>query len=159
MAFAICSQRQELPTPLTPSMPLRLPALQEQIPDLPMTPPDPDEDATTSARPDSSAIKLALHVISTERAALSNLECLYQNELGARANLARAISHISKCCGGGGKLIISGVGKSGRIGEKLVSTFISLGIHSTFLHPTEALHGDLGVIKPVSSWLRSPGPQ
>lgn len=44
----------------------------------------------------------------------------------------------------GGSLIISGVGKSGLIGTKIASTFSSLGLPSFFLHPTEAMHGDLG---------------
>ena len=44
----------------------------------------------------------------------------------------------------GGNLIISGVGKSGHIGTKIAATFSSLGLPSFFLHPTEAMHGDLG---------------
>lgn len=44
----------------------------------------------------------------------------------------------------GGNLILSGVGKSGLIGMKISSTFSSLGLPSFFLHPTEAMHGDLG---------------
>ena len=44
----------------------------------------------------------------------------------------------------GGSLIFCGVGKSGHIATKLSSTFTSLGCSSFFLHPTEALHGDLG---------------
>lgn len=43
-----------------------------------------------------------------------------------------------------GQLVFCGVGKSGLVGEKLASTFSSLGLPSIFLHPTEALHGDLG---------------
>ncbi|MFG1501030.1 KpsF/GutQ family sugar-phosphate isomerase [Halobacteriovorax sp. XZX-3] len=43
-----------------------------------------------------------------------------------------------------GQMVLCGVGKSGLIGEKLSSTFSSLGLRSIFLHPTEALHGDLG---------------
>jgi len=45
-----------------------------------------------------------------------------------------------------GKLIITGVGKSGLIGAKMAATFASTGTPSFFLHPTEALHGDLGMI-------------
>jgi arabinose-5-phosphate isomerase len=45
-----------------------------------------------------------------------------------------------------GKVIISGVGKSGHIGKKISSTMSSIGIASFFLHPTEASHGDLGMI-------------
>ncbi|WP_127718078.1 SIS domain-containing protein [Halobacteriovorax sp. HLS] len=44
----------------------------------------------------------------------------------------------------GGDLVFCGVGKSGLIGLKLAATFSSLGLRSFFLHPTEALHGDLG---------------
>jgi arabinose-5-phosphate isomerase len=47
----------------------------------------------------------------------------------------------------GGNFIFCGVGKSGFIGQKLASTFCSLGLPSFFLHPTEALHGDLGRVR------------
>lgn len=45
-----------------------------------------------------------------------------------------------------GKLIVTGVGKSGLVGRKIASTFSSTGTPSLFLHPTESSHGDLGVI-------------
>ena len=45
-----------------------------------------------------------------------------------------------------GKLIITGVGKSGLVGAKMAASFASTGTSSFFLHPTEALHGDLGMI-------------
>ena len=45
-----------------------------------------------------------------------------------------------------GKLIITGVGKSGLIGSKIAATLASTGTPSFFIHPTEALHGDLGMI-------------
>lgn len=44
----------------------------------------------------------------------------------------------------GGSLVITGVGKSGLIAQKIASTFSSLGLPSFFLHPIEAMHGDLG---------------
>jgi arabinose-5-phosphate isomerase len=44
-----------------------------------------------------------------------------------------------------GKVIVSGVGKSGHVGRKLTATFQSTGTPAVFLHPTEAAHGDLGV--------------
>ncbi len=55
----------------------------------------------------------------------------------------RVVDMILKCKG---KLIITGVGKSGLIGAKMAATFASTGTPSFFLHPTEALHGDLGMI-------------
>ena len=45
-----------------------------------------------------------------------------------------------------GKVIITGMGKPGHIGEKLAATFSSLGTPSFFLHPAEAMHGDLGMV-------------
>ena len=56
---------------------------------------------------------------------------------------SEAVKVILKC---EGKLIITGVGKSGLIGAKMAATFASTGTPSFFLHPTEALHGDLGMI-------------
>ncbi len=45
------------------------------------------------------------------------------------------------------KVIVSGVGKSGIIGRKISATFSSIGISSVFLHPVEALHGDIGMVQ------------
>lgn len=45
-----------------------------------------------------------------------------------------------------GRIVFMGVGKSGHIGEKLAATFASLGIPSFFVHSTESMHGDLGMI-------------
>ncbi len=55
----------------------------------------------------------------------------------------KAVKIILDCKG---KLVVSGVGKSGLIGAKMAATFASTGTPSFFLHPTEALHGDLGMI-------------
>ena len=52
-----------------------------------------------------------------------------------------------------GKLIITGVGKSGLIGSKIAATLASTGTPSFFIHPTEALHGDLGMITKLDSVL------
>jgi len=57
----------------------------------------------------------------------------------------KAVEIILSCQG---KLVITGVGKSGLIGAKMAATFASTGTPSFFLHPTEALHGDLGMISP-----------
>lgn len=57
--------------------------------------------------------------------------------------ISSAVEIILSCKG---KLIVTGVGKSGLIGAKIAATFASTGTPSFFLHPTEALHGDLGMI-------------
>ncbi|OXM86528.1 KpsF/GutQ family sugar-phosphate isomerase [Paenibacillus rigui] len=46
-----------------------------------------------------------------------------------------------------GKIVFSGVGKSGHIAKKISATMSSIGVESTFLHPAEALHGDFGTVK------------
>lgn len=47
----------------------------------------------------------------------------------------------------GGKIVVSGVGKSGHIGQKISATLASTGSPSVFMHPVEALHGDLGILQ------------
>ena len=59
------------------------------------------------------------------------------------SEIERAVSLILACKG---KVIVTGVGKSGHIGVKIAATLASTGTPSFFVHPTEALHGDLGMI-------------
>lgn len=49
---------------------------------------------------------------------------------------------------GGGKLVVSGLGKNVPIGEKFVGTLLSLGLEANFLHTNSAVHGDLGMVRP-----------
>ncbi len=53
---------------------------------------------------------------------------------------------VNAICSSNGRVIISGIGKSGLIGKKIVATLVSTGTNSMFLHPVEALHGDLGMV-------------
>ena len=67
--------------------------------------------------------------------------------LRAASNLDNSLEKAVELIGNTkGKLIITGVGKSGLVGSKLAATFASTGTSSFFLHPTEAMHGDLGMI-------------
>lgn len=56
------------------------------------------------------------------------------------------VSILDMVTGCKGKVIITGMGKPGHIGEKMAATFSSLGTPSFFLHPGEAMHGDLGMV-------------
>lgn len=58
-------------------------------------------------------------------------------------DFSKAVDLIFKCKG---KLIVTGVGKSGHVGEKIAATLASLGTPSFFLNPLDAYHGDLGMI-------------
>ncbi|HJO95136.1 MAG TPA: KpsF/GutQ family sugar-phosphate isomerase [Victivallales bacterium] len=58
-------------------------------------------------------------------------------------------SIVAKCLkilNNGGKIVVCGLGKSGRIGAKISATLTSTGSSSVFLHPVEAMHGDLGIL-------------
>lgn len=78
-------------------------------------------------------------IIREEAAALAALE----QRVGPEFVLA--IETLAACTG---KLIVSGVGKSGLLGQKLAATLTSTGTPSVFLHPTDAMHGDAGLFAP-----------
>jgi len=61
-------------------------------------------------------------------------------------NLEKIVLTLQATLEGGGKIIITGVGKSGKIAQKIAATFASTGSLALYLHPTEGLHGDLGMI-------------
>lgn len=82
-------------------------------------------------------LKTAKEIISLEAAELER----HANMLGSE--FEKACKIIANCHG---KLIVTGVGKSGHIGAKIAATCASVGTPSFFIHPTEALHGDLGMI-------------
>ncbi|MEE4262453.1 MAG: KpsF/GutQ family sugar-phosphate isomerase [Desulfobacteraceae bacterium] len=66
-------------------------------------------------------------------------------------NLVDQVDHnfckmVEQICSSNGRLIIAGIGKSGIVGRKIVATLNSTGTRSLFLHPVEAMHGDLGQV-------------
>ena len=61
-------------------------------------------------------------------------------------SFARAVEIIEKALSQGGKIVVSGVGKSGNVAKKVAATLTSTGSMAVFLHPTDALHGDLGIL-------------
>lgn len=71
---------------------------------------------------------------------------MYETDSIVGAGFNSAIGAITRHKGQIGKVVLIGVGKSGHICKKLVASFNSLGVQATYLHPTEALHGDLGKI-------------
>jgi len=85
-----------------------------------------------------SSIEIAKEVFKIESRAIANLTQQLDSDF------EEAVNAILKCRG---KLIISGMGKSGIIGKKIAATMASTGTPSFFLHPAEAYHGDLGMIE------------
>jgi arabinose-5-phosphate isomerase len=79
-------------------------------------------------------------VLRLERDALDEVE----KRLGL--DFARAVELIAASSG---RVIVSGVGKSGIIARKIAATLTSTGTPATFLHPVEGLHGDLGIVGPA----------
>lgn len=101
--------------------------------------------------PTSLILPTALRVLGTEARALIALEDYYATSPTAQVAFTQTVQLLASTIQQGSKLIVCGVGKSGKIGEKLVATMNSLGIVSVGLHPTEAMHGDLGVVCRVSA--------
>ena len=85
----------------------------------------------------SAVKKLALEVLDVEHKALE----LSRKSIGAE--FLKAVDVIAKSKG---RVVILGIGKSGLIGRKIAATLASTGTPSFFVHPVEALHGDLGMI-------------
>jgi len=98
------------------------------------------EHGMTGRRTKAERLEHASAVIRAEARTIANLEeCLG----GA---FCEAVDLVMACAG---QLVVTGMGKAGIIGQKISATFASTGTPSLFLHPAEALHGDLGRIRSV----------
>jgi arabinose-5-phosphate isomerase len=95
----------------------------------------------TAESPLDGATASARRTIRTEREGLTALAAALDN--GLAAPFAAAVELIRK---GEGRVIVSGLGKSGHIGRKIAATLASTGTPAFFVHPAEASHGDLGMI-------------
>lgn len=89
----------------------------------------------------SSDLTLARSVIRIERDALEKLEASLGNSLVAAVELILSTDR---------HVVVAGVGKSGHIGQKIAASLASTGTPAFFIHPTEASHGDLGMLVPGS---------
>ena len=85
----------------------------------------------------------ALRTIATERTGLDTLHDALADGLGQP--FADAVAMIRAASG---RVIVSGMGKSGHVGRKLAATLASTGTPAHFVHPAEASHGDLGMVRP-----------
>jgi len=147
------------PSPATSTLQISLPPSYASF----ETPPPPFADQVLLAFPPAppasqfdhspgadTILSTATHVLTTEATALSTLSRLYATSLRCRDGFVRAVEAIVRSQERGGKNIVVGVGKSGKIGDKLVASMNSMGLMSVFLNPVEALHGDLGIVRKVS---------
>ena len=89
----------------------------------------------------NTSIESAKRAIATETEGMSALLASLDGALGLA--LAKAVDAISKASG---RVIVSGMGKSGHVGRKIAATLASTGTPASFVHPAEASHGDLGMI-------------
>lgn len=85
----------------------------------------------------SEIIKIAANVLKTEANELTRNAEILDGEF------EKAVEVLYKTKG---KVVVTGVGKSGHVGAKIAATLASTGTPSFFMHPTEAMHGDLGMI-------------
>ena len=94
----------------------------------------------------TSAVLSALRTIATERKGLDALEEAIRatGEGGLGAALSEAVKTISAAPG---RVIVTGIGKSGHVARKIAATLASTGEPAFFVHPAEASHGDLGMVQ------------
>ncbi|HGG7756136.1 TPA: SIS domain-containing protein [Neisseria meningitidis] len=85
-------------------------------------------------------LKLAVETLQLEANAIMEMSKRLDNEF------EKAIEIILNTQG---RVVVVGMGKSGIIGQKLAATMASTGTSAFFVHPGEAFHGDLGMIKPI----------
>jgi arabinose-5-phosphate isomerase len=91
----------------------------------------------------SDLIASAVRTLTTEASGITTLATAVHDGLGR--GFTAAVDLIS---GARGRLIVTGMGKSGHVGRKIAATFASTGTPAFFVHPSEASHGDLGMITP-----------
>ena len=89
-----------------------------------------------------AALTAARRTLTLEIEGLAALQAALDGELGARLAEAIALIRASQ-----GRVILTGMGKSGHVGRKIAATLTSTGTPSYFVHPGEASHGDLGMIQ------------
>jgi arabinose-5-phosphate isomerase len=86
-------------------------------------------------------LKLARDTLTIEAAALHTMRDRLEGENADALVLAVELLHSCK-----GRIVVSGIGKSGHIARKIAATFASTGSPAFFVHPAEASHGDLGMV-------------
>ncbi|KAK9244327.1 hypothetical protein V1506DRAFT_461308 [Lipomyces tetrasporus] len=96
-----------------------------------------------------SILNTAVTILRSQSLALSHLTDLYRADAETQNDYVNSIQLMHNALVTGGKIVLTGMGKSGKIADKLVATMNSLGIHAATLHPCDALHGDLGVLRPA----------
>jgi arabinose-5-phosphate isomerase len=89
-----------------------------------------------------AAVASALRTIETERNGLDVLRESMEGDLGR--SFSDAIARIAAARG---RVVVTGMGKSGHVGRKIAATFASTGTAAYYVHPGEASHGDLGMIQ------------
>lgn len=96
----------------------------------------------------STAILASAHaVIKGQAAALDFLSQVYDGDETVREQFVNALQIMYNCILGNGKIVWSAIGKSYKIADKISATMNSLNIQSVCLHPQDALHGDLGILR------------
>jgi len=86
---------------------------------------------------------MATRTVGIEMRALQGLQASLQGEAGAA--FVAAVAAMRDCPG---RVIVMGMGKSGHVGRKIAATLASTGTPAFFVHPAEASHGDLGMVRP-----------
>ena len=97
--------------------------------------------SASPARHESHALASALRTLALETEGLKALDAILRTGMGAAF-----VSAVETMASARGRVIVTGIGKSGHVGRKIAATFASTGTPAYFVHPSEASHGDLGMI-------------
>jgi arabinose-5-phosphate isomerase len=95
------------------------------------------------ATPAGELIASAVRTLEAEAGGITTLAAAIRDGLGSAFVTAVELISVAQ-----GRLIVTGMGKSGHVGRKVAATFASTGTPAFFVHPSEASHGDLGMITP-----------
>jgi D-arabinose 5-phosphate isomerase GutQ len=106
-----------------------------------MANPNPLMAKSSGTDPADAAVQSALRTLDAEGGGIAALSAALQSDLRAPFVAAADLIRNAK-----GRLIVTGLGKSGHIGRKIAATFASTGTPAFFVHAAEASHGDLGMI-------------
>src|SRR6266700_401479 len=137
LPHSVLSERSGIGSSLSPPSPDHIASI--RVAELPKSKPS-KVLLRTPEQPDAP-IASALRTLETEAAGINALAAAIHDGLGRTFTAAVDLIRQAR-----GRVIVTGMGKSGHVGHKIAATLASTGTPAFFVHPSEASHGDLGMI-------------
>ena len=93
------------------------------------------------------------YIVKAQEVLDLEVQALQRVRNGLNASFEHAVELLLACLAGGGKIVVTGIGKSYHIAQKVSATLTSTGATSVVLNPMQAMHGDLGILGPSDALL------